>query len=297
MIKLYFPAINLYDTFECGQCFRWEQKGEKWAAVIDDEYVEVSKIDEYLIINSERPKEFWEEYFDYDYIISACPTSIERVIESGQGIRILKQNPWETLISFIISQNNNIPRIKGIISRLCENFGDVIARSEATKQSSDLYTFPTPSQLINKDLSNIRAGFREKYILAAAEKCAEMALVGDDAHIVPSSKDNLIRANPRHPRSNIPFLDAIAHLPTAELRQELMQIKGVGKKIADCVMLFAYHRLDVFPQDVWIIRIMKEQFGIEEKDIDEFAKTNFDNHAGYIQQYLYHYYRNVNPKS
>ena len=251
MIKLYFPEIDLKDTFECGQCFRWDNSGNSWCAVVEGEYVEVHKKDGYLIINSTKTEQFWKEYFDYDYKFDA--NAATKFAKAAGGIRILKQNPWETLVSFIISQNNNIPRIKGIISRLCENFGDPIKSQ---------YAFPTPQQLIGQDLAPLRAGFRDKYILSAAEKC------------------------------NSTFLEDIAKLTTNELRVELMKIKGVGKKIADCVMLFAYHRLEVFPQDVWIIRIMKEQFGIESNEIDDFAQANFGSNAGYIQQYLYHYFRN-----
>jgi len=255
MVKFFFPNINLKDTFECGQCFRWEFDGGYWCGVVSNEYVKVWKDGEYLLIDSEKSESFWKEYFDFDYIPQKNLIGVSiRAYELGKGIRILKQDQWETLISFIISQNNNIPRIKGIISRLCENFGEKIG---------DYYTFPSAKRLIGKDLSIIRAGFRDKYIQAACEMCYN------------------------------DFLERITDLSNDELREQLMRIKGVGNKIADCVMLFAYHRLEVFPQDVWIKRIMLEQFKVKEKDIDKYVRESFGENAGYVQQYLYHYFRNL----
>jgi len=261
MVKLYFPDINLEDTFDCGQCFRWAKCDDAWTAVVDGEGVTIRKDGDFLCIESAKNEGFWKKYLHYDGTTPsgfACHPSeggelLVRAIGAGKGIRILRQDPWETLISFIISQNNNIPRIKGIIKRLCENFG---------KNN----VFPTPDELIGKDLSIIRAGFREKYILSAAEKCKGS------------------------------FLKDIESLPTDELREELMTITGVGPKIADCVMLFAYGRYEVFPKDVWIKRVMFEQFGVENKDIDGYVEKNFGENVGYIQQYLFHYYRNIDKK-
>jgi len=274
MIRIYFPDINLDDTFDCGQCFRWNRQGESFIGVVSGEEVTVYKDGDFLCIESEKDEEFWKKYFGYELPSSLRDTSIgegglvlQRAMECGKGIRILRQEPWETLISFIISQNNNIPRIKGIIKRLCENFGNNPATlCVPPLQERGIWAFPTPQELIGKDLSIIRAGFREKYILAAAEKC------------------------------NGSFLQDIEELPTDELREELMSICGVGPKIADCVMLFSFGRYEVFPKDVWIKRVMLEQFGVENKNIDVYVEKNFGTNAGYIQQYLFHYYRNVISK-
>jgi len=271
MIKIYFPDINLEDTFDCGQCFRWDKQGERFVGVVGGEEVSVYKDGDFLCIESEKDEEFWKGYFGYDSPRPYRGTPLEegglilqKAMEVGKGIRILRQEPWETLISFIISQNNNIPRIKGIIKRLCENFGDhPVTLRVPPLQGRGIYVFPTPGELTGKDLSIIRAGFREKYILAAAEKC------------------------------NGSFLQDIEGLPTDELREELMSICGVGPKIADCVMLFSFGRYEVFPKDVWIKRVMLEQFQVQNKDIDGYVEKHFGENAGYIQQYLFHYYRNI----
>jgi N-glycosylase/DNA lyase len=179
--------------------------------------------------------------------------------ESAGGIRILRQDPWECLISFIISQNNNIPRIKKIIDSLCKNFGDSIGWG--------VKGFPAPEKLASlaeEDLNVCKAGFRTKYIIDAAKR-------------VHSGQANFAE---------------MAKLPTADLKKELMAFKGVGPKIADCELLFAFGRTEVFPTDVWIQRIMRQLYFNGEdaplKDIQELALLKFGNNAGFAQQYLYY---------
>ena len=204
-------------------------------------------------------KKIWYKYFDLetDYkkigenITTLHPILKKAYIECS-GIRILRQEPWETLCSFIISQNNNIPRIKKIIKSLCDLFGDKI---ENSKEKS----FPS-SEVISKlnleDLEPIRSGFRAKYILDAARKVS--------SKIVDFNKIE-----------NLDYIDA---------KNELMKIKGVGPKVADCVLLYGFHRLEAFPEDVWIKKVMNKFFKNESPKI-------FGEYAGIAQQYLYHYSR------
>ena len=167
------------------------------------------------------------------------------------GIRILNQDPWEALCSFIISQNNNIPRIKGIVERLCQTFGDEI--------DDGWYTFPTAEKLASlepEDLQPIRAGFRARYIVDGARKVSSGEI------------------NPEKIR--------VTEINSA--RSELMKITGVGIKVADCTLLFGLHRVEAFPLDVWMKRAMKTLF-------PEMSPKDFGEYAGIAQQYIFHYSR------
>ncbi|MEG6571360.1 DNA-3-methyladenine glycosylase [[Clostridium] cellulosi] len=255
--------INAFDpdvTFDCGQCFRWDKIDEGiWKGIALGRSLEVKKDGDWLCISGAEkamePK--LRKYFDLDRdykpvleALSADPV-LKKAIKFAPGIRILRQEPWETLCSFIISQNNNIPRIKGIVSRLCENFGDKIGENE--------YSFPEASRLAplnEEDLAPLRSGFRARYILDAARR------------VVSGEID----------------FDALTYIPLADARKILMKIKGVGPKVADCVLLFGCGRLDAFPIDVWVKRVLARFYpnGFPE----EFAK-----YGGIAQQFLFHYAR------
>ena len=256
--------FDLKQTFDCGQAFRWEYLEDKnaWGAVVNNKYIEVSKSKEDIIlggVNEELFSSFFSDYFDLgrDYSaiieeISADPI-LKKAATFGSGIRILNQEPWETLCSFIISQNNNIPRIKGIISRLCENFGEKCEKG---------YTFPSASKLADlkpEDLSVLRAGFRARYIIDAAKKVA----------------------------SNEIDLLSLKNTDTDSAREQLMKIKGVGPKVADCTLLFGLSHFEAFPKDVWIKRAINDLYGGE---IPEFALK----YGGIVQQYIFYYYRDLN---
>lgn len=258
-----FENIDLVQTFECGQCFRWQKNSENsYTGIFKGKKLELSQLTPNTIILSTDMSDFkkiWYKYFDLetDYKkIGENTTTLHPILKKAyiecSGIRILRQEPWETLCSFIISQNNNIPRIKKIIKSLCDLFGDKI---ENSKEKS----FPS-SEVISKlnleDLEPIRSGFRAKYILDAARKVS--------SKIVDFKKIE-----------NLDYIDA---------KNELMKIKGVGPKVADCVLLYGFHRLEAFPEDVWIKRVMNKFFKNESPKI-------FGEYAGIAQQYLYHYSR------
>lgn len=270
MIRLYnIDHFDLEQTFLCGQCFRWDktEDGVFYGVVADNAVKAYYHDPKTIFIESSNPDlVFWSHYLNFscDYNKAEEDLSKDKIlgpcIKLGQGIRILRQDLWETLISFIISANNNIPRIKRIIDNLCRLYGERIDFDGKT-----FYGFPKPETLANLELSDfaeIRAGFRDKYILDAAKK------------VVSGEVD----------------LSKIPKLSNNEAKAELMKIKGVGTKVADCILLFSLGRHDVFPLDVWTKRILTEVYGITEKDIPDFIKSTFGNNAGLAQQYLYYYY-------
>jgi len=260
----YISGISDFDlphTLDCGQAFRWEQKENgNWHGVAFNRYLEISKQEDgTIILHNTTPEEFdlvWRDYFDlerdYNAIINAISGNeiLSTAAKFGSGIRVLNQEPWETLCSFIISQNNNIKRIKGIISRLCENFGE---------EKSGYYTFPSAEKIASlslEDLSVLRSGFRAKYILDAATKVASGEI----------------------------DLSNLKNLTVDVARGELMKIKGVGPKVADCALLFSHKHIEAFPKDVWIKRAMEQLFGGElPKEAVPFA--------GIVQQYIFFYAR------
>jgi len=256
--------LNLGETLDCGQSFRWEEYDGGYRGIAFDREV-VMKLDgEALTIENSTAEDFekiWRGYLDLDLdygmirdSISALHPVLKEAASYAPGIRILRQEPWEALCTFIISQNNNIKRIKGIVKRLCEGFGDRVGSG---------YSFPTAERLAElepEDLSEIRAGFRNKYIIDAARKVADGEVE----------------------------LDSCRALPYEDARAELMKIKGVGVKVADCTLLFGLHRIEAFPVDVWMKRALEKLFpGMTADDFGEYA--------GIAQQYIFHYSR-MNPK-
>ena len=250
--------LDIVKTFECGQCFRWNaDENGVYHGVAGENPAKVFVNGDKVYITSEAPESFWRSYFDMDtdYELAAAGFTgeyLERCREFGKGIRILRQEPWEALCSFIISQNNNIPRIKGIVSRLCENFGE---------KTGGGYTFPSAEVISNctvEDLAPLRSGFRAKYIIDAAKKVSDGTV--DFARI---------------DREPIEFG-----------RENLMQIKGVGAKVAECTLLYGFHKLEAFPVDVWVKRIMAEMYP---DGLPECVKGT----EGIAQQYLFHYRRNM----
>ncbi len=261
-----FDAVHI---FECGQCFRWnsDENGE-YTGVAGGKVCRISKRE---IICDSADEDFWKKYFDLDNdykkigdTLIKTDEKLESCIKFGNGIRILRQDVWETIISFIISANNNIPRIKGIIEKMCVLWGEKI-----TFEGKEHYSFPKPSviaQLKCEDLAPLRAGYRDKYIIDAAKRISSGEI----------------------------DLDELPNMDDALLKKTLMQIKGVGGKVADCIMLFSLGRYSVFPTDVWIKRILKEVYEVEEKEIPQFVTEKYGDLAGFAQQYLYYYYRDNN---
>lgn len=244
--ELYAPhEFDLKNTFECGQCFRWyKESDDVYSGIVKGMLVKVYRDGDTVVIDGADEAAFknhWREYFDIDCdyeqlrreMISLCP-ALSAAAEKINGIRILYQEPWEALCSFIISQNNNIPRIQGIVSRLCENFGDDIGQA---------YSFPSSEKLSvmePEDLAPLRAGFRARYIIDAARKVSSGAV----------------------------DLEKLKTAPIDECRRELMTITGVGVKVAECTLLYGLHRMEAFPIDVWMKKALASEFaGISPEEL------------------------------
>lgn len=255
-------CIDLGQTLDCGQAFRWERDtAGHWQGTAFHKTLTLAQTDLHSLIFYHTDKTdfetIWQNYFDlerdYSDIIEKISgnETLKTAALYGKGIRILNQDPWETLCSFILSQNNNIKRIKGIISRLCESFGE--------RLPSGGYAFPGPEKLAGlspDSLAVLRAGFRTKYLLDAAQKIA-------------SGEINLA---------------AVRSLPLDRARDSLMQIHGVGPKVADCALLFSMGQIAAFPKDVWINRALSVLF--DGRLPDEAVPF-----AGIIQQYIFYYAR------
>lgn len=253
-------TINVPLTLDCGQAFRWKKCGENsFCAPIGDDVITVSydnkKIEFSSMCDPDNLKETVAEYFDLyrDYTKIESTIKKDKYVAEGmeicRGIRILKQQPFEALISFIISQNNNVPRIKGIIDTLCRNFGNEL--------SEGLFSFPKPetlAKLTEEDLAVLHSGYRAAYIIDASQK-------------VYSGEINL---------------DILANLDDNICKEKLLSIKGVGGKVAACVMLFGLGKLNAFPMDVWMKRVVKILYS----DNPDFI-SSFGGYAGVAQQYLF----------
>lgn len=252
--------FDLDKIFDCGQSFRFDKR-------LDGAYLGVAfgralRLSESggavtLDCGADEFEALWRRYFDCDTDYAALRKAIppgpaaDAAIAVGRGIRILRQAPWETLCTFILSQMNNIPRIRGIVASLCRAFGEKLDYFGET-----LYTFPDAARIASAPeaaLAPLRAGYRAPYVHRAAVAVAEGRL----------------------------DLEAIGALPTGALRQTLMALDGVGRKVADCVLLFAYHRMDVFPEDVWIGRALREEG-------EALAAARGSEAAGLLQQYVFY---------
>ena len=274
-------SFNLEDIFECGQCFRWNKSGDSYIGIIKDAVVKVEKDGnkvtfEGTTIGNKSFEDVIYEYFDLntDYsklkdILRKVDSNMKEAISFGEGIRILNQDLWESIISFIISANNNIPRIKGIIERISKKYG-----KEVEFEGEKYYLFPTPEELSKASKEDLRAlgtGFRDIRIYNTTKKIYE-------------DKE---------------YLSRIENLSsTDEMREELLKLDGVGPKVADCILLFSLKRFDVFPIDVWVRRVMNDLYihaqdedRINKKEILKLANDKFGNLSGLAQQYLFYWKR------
>ena len=274
-------SFELADIFDCGQCFRWnKQEDGSYTGIFRKNVINVQKQKNTIIfkgICDGEIKEIVEDYFDlkrnYEEIknkLSQIDENVKTSIEYGQGIRILNQDLWEMIISYIISANNNIPRIKGIIERLSKTYGQ-----EIEWNGEKYYTFPTPEELTDvtvEDYRKLGAGFRDIRLY-------------ETVHMILDKKVNL---EEMQNNSN-----------TLEVREQLLTLSGVGPKVADCILLFStLKRFEVFPIDVWVRRVMNELYiknedetKVNKKEIEKLAHAKFGNLAGIAQQYLFYWKR------
>lgn len=271
--KIFCPGFSLEQTLECGQCFRWKKLDEgRYTVLSGSRKITLEQAGDSILFLGESTAEermFWREYFDWDRnyenikeILTKEDEVLQKAVSCGCGIHILKQDFFETLICFIISQNNHIPRIKGIIERIAQRYG--------TPLSDGMYAFPSPEALAKageEDFRHLGTGFRARYLVDAVHKVASGEISGE----------------------------TLERMETHEAKKRLMGICGVGEKVADCVLLFGLGRWDVFPADVWIRRVMEEYYFHGEKtplaQIQEKAEAQFGPYRGLAQQYLFYYGR------
>lgn len=273
MINFDSEFFSPKDTLECGQIFRYKSLNDGFLVLSQDKACKLTERNGKTLIECDD-----EEYFknfldldgDYSGVYNLATDSgfdiVKNSAKAAKGVRILRQDPEETLFSFIVSQNNMIPRIKSIIERTCVALGE-----KKTFMGEEYYSFPKAERLAEKDTDfykELGYGYRADYI-------SEVSKV-----IVNGKFDPL----------------SVGELSTVELKKTLLTLKGVGPKVADCVTLFGYHRTDSFPVDTWIEKIYREDFKGEIKDrkkIAEYFLGLFGDDSGIIQQYIFHYKRNI----
>ncbi len=261
--------FNLKDTFDCGQCFRWEEENGAYVGVAGDYWGSFTKTACGIELETNCPREdFWIKYLDMerDYGKIKKAVSVNELMENavcyGSGIRILKQDFFEALMSFIISQRSSIPKIKACVKKLCEKYGRKI------DVQGDFYTFPKPEELrdvTEKDFRELGVGYRAPYL----EKCVKAMLQGEISG------------------------EMLEKMETPAAREALMKLYGVGDKVCDCVMLFSLAKYDLFPSDVWIKRVMCESFGSTEGSAKADGEKLFGSLSGFAQQYLFYYRRSL----
>ncbi len=253
--------FNVKHTLECGQVFRYKVRDFGYTVYTSDQKADIYCQNDSIKIFTNN-KKYFMNYFDFCTNYAKIKSSLEAnpimkdSVKFGSGIRILRGDPLEMIISFIISQNNNIPRIKGIIEKICEGYGE---------NKGDYYAFPNLQQLKSiplEFLKKIKCGYRDKYLYDTIQ------MLG-----------------------NIIEIDKISNMSTDEAREELMKLKGVGRKVADCILLFGFRKTDVFPTDTWVVKCYNSIYQTNEQNAIKISKhftALFGEYAGFAQQYLFY---------
>lgn len=278
-IKENIKDFNTDHIFDCGQCFRWEKDDDgSYTGTAKGKIARISLRDDLLTIDNCDENDFqevWREYLDLDTDYSRIKEyltqnddDIKEAVSYGYGIRILKQDFWETVVSFIISQNNNIPRIKGCIEGICSRFGRYIGEYRG-KEYYDIPEAEKMAGLSAEDLAPVKLGYRAPYLIKTAQQMIDMG-------------------GPEEVRKML--------LTAENPIEELQRFCGIGPKVASCISLFGLGRMDAFPIDVWMRRVMNRVYGIEEKnikDMNTYAAEHFGEYGGIAQQYLFYYIRDL----
>ena len=283
---------DLAATLDSGQVFRWQKQNSSWVGVVGKYWVRLMQTRNGIRAEIAAPVQDWDWLRDFlqtevdlTAVLETFPDDapMRAAVAACRGLRVLRQDPWECLASFILSSTKQIVQIRQIILLLCERFGEPLSPQSGERVSAGqergifniskshlCYSFPTPVQIAAATETKLRAckmGFRAPHLLAAARQIAEGRF----------------------------DLDRPRHLPLSEARAELMKLPGVGGKIADCVLLFAYGFDAAFPVDVWVERALRRLYfprrRVTAKRLRHFVATHFGPHAGYAQQYLFHYMR------
>lgn len=275
-LLLNHDSFNPEHIFECGQCFNFTKEEDgSYTAVFLDKIINLKNTTDGILIKNVSLDDFYDVFYDYfdlgvDYRQIKEQLSTNQTLnlakDYGYGIRILNQELFETVISFIISANNQIPRIKNSVRIISERYGSFLGNYK----EKSYYSFPDPRTLAKVDPKELRefarVGFRDERIVKASQMIADGYLDFESDMV----------------------------LSTEELKKKLMAMPGIGPKVADCILLFAYHRRETFPVDVWIKRVMETLFigyEVDKKLVDDYGRKFFGKNAGYAQQYLFYYGR------
>lgn len=279
LVVQFWPVADydLQSTLECGQAFRWIRSGAGWESVIGDRWARVEAAPGGLTVSwmdgpSEAP---WLRHHlaadeVLEPIIASFPDDapLRSAVARCRGLRLLRQEPWECLASFICSSTKQIVQIRQIVALLSERWGHEVAVPSGAVLNRAFPTAATIASAGEGALRDCKLGFRAPYVLDAARRVVEGRL----------------------------DLEALARLETPAAREALMEIHGVGRKIADCVLLFAYGRQDAFPIDVWVRRALSQLYfprarRVSSARLESFSESYFGPYSGYAQQYLFHYIR------
>ncbi len=274
MIEVKVECFNLKATLECGQCFRWKKIDEnEYIGVIKDRVIRVKQIGDILKVWSNNEKDLKNvviNYFsldkDYKKIekeISCIDNNIQNSLKNSSGLRHLNQDFFECLISYIISANNNIPRISKSVNEISKRYG-----KKVMFENEEYYLFPTINELKDvtiEDYRNCGVGFRDKYLYSTVNM-----IINDNIE-----------------------LEKLKKYDTLKLKKILLSFKGVGNKVADCILLFSCGKSEVFPIDVWVEKVMKKLYFDNKEDVTkaqilEYACTNFKQYSGIVQQHLFY---------
>ncbi len=276
-IKTFSVAdYDLGATLISGQAFRWQLHSEGWESVLDSRWVRLRQCGKKIIAETVLPQGDWSWLKNYlqlevnlSEVISTFPDDppMRSAVEACRGLRLLRQNPWECLASFILSSTKQIVQIQQIIALLCQRFGERVLVPAGHEPAFAFPTFEKIAELNEDDLRACKMGFRAPYLLATATMLARKEI----------DLENLHRCS------------------VEEARRELLKFPGVGNKIADCVLLFAYGFQAAFPVDVWVMKALRQLYFPKRraklKRLHKFSQTHFGLNAGYAQQYLFHYMR------
>ena len=265
--------FDLKSTITCGQIFRFEELDEGFIVILDDRVIRLTEDENYIYIESsnyDNLEEIINDYFDlnrdYEKIIcdiSKLDNNIKPALEFSKGLKMIHQSPLITIIEYVISQNNRVPSIKKSLDLISEKYGEKIDFYD-----NDYYLFPSIdklSKLSVEDFRECNVGFRDKYLY----------------EIVKSINENKLD------------VDSIYNMDTDEALKYLMSFKGIGNKVASCILLFAYQKFDVYPIDTWVKKFMLDEYGIEgENKIKEYTKKTYKDYSGLTIQYMFNYKRN-----
>jgi len=265
--------FDLKSTITCGQIFRYHEIENGYIVILKDRVISLKIDNEYILIESSKEdnlKEIVYDYFDLnrDYKkieneILKSDNKLKDALEYGRGLKMIHQDPFETVVSYIISQNNRVPSIAKSLNMLAEKYGKKVKFND-----EEYYLFPSYSDLkvlTEEDFRNCKVGFRDKYLYEIVQNINNQKL----------------------------DLNSIYEMNNEESLNYLMSFKGIGNKVASCILLFAYQKFDVYPIDTWVKKFMKDDYNIEgEKNIKEFTFNTYKDYSGLAIQYMFNYKRN-----